>query len=152
MIVWAAAVLFENLVPSRRRLRQRCGMLSIDRLTRVVRNLMIARAGELLGARRAQRRSRTFAPPGFCRRMRARNILRAVAGARLRRFMSAGDDVARFTRLLRILGDLDAYARAFLFRRAKSGVNRLLPVFAVRPPRAPLRSQARPAPAAVNSS
>jgi hypothetical protein len=144
MIVWSAAVFFGSLIPSRRRIRQRYGMLSIDKLTRAVRNLLIARAGQLATRRWAKEKTRDYASSGFRRRVRARNILRSIGGARLRRFMIAGGVAARFARLLQILGNIDAYVRAFLLRRASNGVNRLKPLLAVRPPHEPVRTQAAP--------
>lgn len=152
MIVWAAAVLFENIVPSHRRIRQRYGMLAIGKLTRLVRNLLIARASQLASGRSRMRRPRNHAPTGFHRRMRARNPLRSIGGARLRRFMNAGGDAARFARLLQIIGDLDAYARDFLLRRAENGVNRLLPLLLSRPMQDAPRSLAAPTPALANTS
>ena len=153
VIVWAAAVFFESLIPSRRRIRQRYGMLSIDKLTRMVRNLLIARVGQLArGRSTTMRRPRNYAPPGFRRRMRARNLLRSIGGGRLRRFMNAGGDAARFARILQIVGDLDTYARAFLLRRAENGVNRLMPLLAIRPPHARGNTLGAPAPACADTS
>ena len=152
MIIWAAAVLFDGLIPSRRRIRQRYGMLSIDRLTRLVRILLVARAGQMIVKRREARSFRDAAGPGFRRRVRPRNVLRSIAGSRLRRFMRHGGDAERFARLVRMLNNLDAYARAFLLRRAENGVNRLAPVLAVRPPHDAARTLFAPSPAPADSS
>ena len=119
-------------------------MLTIDKLTRMVRNLMIARAGQMIGRPRPRQRARNHAPCGFRRRMRARSRLRSIGGARLRRFMKAGNDRQRFARLIAMMNALDAYARAFLLRRAENGMNRLLPLLAVRPPHDASRAQAAP--------
>jgi hypothetical protein len=150
MLAWAAAVLFGDLVASRRRIRQRYGLLSIDKLTALIRNLMIARAGEQFG--KPRRQHRRYAPPGFRRRARARNPLRSIAGSRLRRFLREGDGAARFARLAHILSHLDAYVRAFLERRARNGINRLIALVAARPPHEPLRHLAAHTPALADSS
>jgi hypothetical protein len=152
LIVWAAAVFFESLFANRRRIRQRYRMLSIDKLTHLVRNLMIARVAQL--ARRNPSRHCRFddARPGFRRRARTGNLLRSIAGSRLRRFLDAGDVAARFALLIRILANLDAYVRPLLLRRALRGINRLTAVVAVRPPHDALRTLAAPFPALADSS
>ena len=76
-VVWTAAVLFGEIVAGRRRIRRRYGLLSLGKLTLVVRNLMIARAGEILASRARRRPYRHQPPSGFCRRLRARSPLRS---------------------------------------------------------------------------
>lgn len=151
-IVWAAAVFLDGLLPNRRRIRQRYGLLSIDKLTRIVRNLMIARTAQMVTRAPGRAVPRNFAPPGFRRRMRPRNLLNAIAGARLRRFLKAGDDAQRFARLIRVLGNIDAYVRRFLLRRGRRGVSRLNGLRVVRPPHHAARSLAAPVLAFADSS
>lgn len=152
MIVWAAAVFFDGLFANRRRIRQRFGMLSIDKLTRLVRNLMIARTAQIAGVRRLRRPHRDDTRSGFRRRKRARKVLRSIAGSRLRRFMKQGGDAERFARLIHMMHNLDAYARSFLLRRAANGVNRLVPILPVRPPHDAVRALAAPMPALADTS
>lgn len=153
MIVWAAAALFGELFADRRRIRQRFGLLAIGRLTHLVRNLMIARGAQLLPPSARRRRvPRNFAPTGFRLRARPRNILRSIAGGRLRRFLNAGDLATRLVRLIQVLSDFDRYVRAFLLRRGQRGVTRLIRVLLVRPPHDAARSLAAPTPALADSS
>jgi hypothetical protein len=151
MIVWAAAVFFGDAVCKRRHIRQRYRLLSLDTLARLVRNLMIARAVELFSVRRGRAPSK-YLPPGFRRRRRLGNILRQAAGARLRRFLRAGDFAARFARLAQIIANIDEYCRKFLLPRARRGLTRLYAILLVRPPHDPARSLAAPAIAFADSS
>jgi hypothetical protein len=128
VFAWAALAFFGGVIADRRRVRRRYTLLSLATLTHVVRNLMIARAGELIGKHRPCRPKRNDAPQGFRRRMRARNILRSIAGSRLRRFMCAGDFATRFARLAHMISNLDVYVRAYLLPRARHGVNRVRPI------------------------
>jgi hypothetical protein len=152
LFAWAAAVWFSDKLAGRRHIRQRYRMLSLDRLAVLVRNLMIAHTGEMVGKRRRRRPWRNDAPSGFRRRTHVRSIYNAIAGSRLRRFLREGDFAARFWRLADVIFNIDHYCRRFLLRRALNGVNRLRPILIVRPPHGPARSLAAPAIAFADSS
>lgn len=151
IVAWAAAAFFGDMIASRRRIRQRFGLLSLDKLALIVRNLMIARAGALFGKKQS-RQWRDYAPCGFRRRKRARNVLRSIAGSRLRRFLREGDFASRLARMTHILRNLDAYVGAFLKRRAKRGINRIIAVLPQGPPHAAVRSLAAPAAVVADTS
>jgi hypothetical protein len=131
LVLWAAAVLIGERIGNRRHIRQRYRALTIDKLARLVRNLLIIRAAEFVRLRPAPP-WRDFAPAGFQRR-RGLCRLRAVAGSRLRRVLNEGDLAARLMRFVHIVGHLDAYARTFLLRRARNRIGRLNPLIAARP-------------------
>jgi hypothetical protein len=151
ILVWAAAVLLGLLIPDTRRERQRRSALSLGKLAYLVRNLMIAHIA-LHVRNRPQRAWRDFSRTGFRRRRPTRNPLRAIAGARLRRFLLAGSVTERLARLAKIMSDIDAYARRFLLRRALHGVTRLSPILMVSPPHDVARALASPAAICADTS
>lgn len=152
MIVWAAAIFFESLFANRRRIRQRYGALSIGKLTKLVRNLLLIRAAEFVSRSIRHTPWRNYAPAGFTRSKHPRSLLRAIAGARLRRYLNAGSLSARFARLIRVLSDLDAHARKFLLRRAQRGLHRFIAMLLVRPPHDAARTLAAPHAACADTS
>ena len=81
MLAWVHAVFFDGQIMSRRRLRQRGGFLSLDRIARVVTQLIILRAAELAGFRRHGRIS--FRQHGAD--LWPRHLRRSAIGARIRR-------------------------------------------------------------------
>lgn len=150
MIIWAASAFLGERRTNRRHIRQRYGALNINKLAHLVRNLMIIRAAHFLRPR-TQSTRRQFASTGF-RHSRGASSLRAIAGSRLRRFLNQGDLATRLTRFVQIVRNLDAYAREFLLRRAKNGVNRLAPLLALRPPHEPASSLTTRTPLLADSS
>jgi hypothetical protein len=150
-LAWAAMMLFSEDAPrpTRRRIR-RYGLLSLDRLERLVRNLVLIRAAQL--ARRPARRCTfAFAPAGFRRRRRTRQLLRAVAGSRLRRALRDRDPAKRMARLVQALADIETLARRIV-RRLPKGLTRVRALVAVRPPHERIRSLAAPARCTCDSS
>jgi hypothetical protein len=150
MVVWAATVLLCERAATRRHMRQRYGFISIEKLTRLVRNVMIVRAAQFL-PRRSPRPWRAAARSGF-RHRPLRMRLRSVAGSRLRRFLQAGSFTRRLTRLVHIVRNLDAFVRKFLLRRAENGVNRLSPLIVARPPQDAIQTRPAQTPALADSS
>jgi hypothetical protein len=154
MLAWAAAILFADAAPSRRHIRQRYGVLSLDPLARLVRDLAIVRATDLahLRARPRFRGVRNAPAHGF-RRCTARGAWRrAIAGSRLRNALKHRDPAQRLQRLLAAIADIDAFARRYLASRAKRRLTRLFPVLAFAPPAAPLIALATPEPNPANTS
>jgi hypothetical protein len=147
MLLWAAAVMLGERIAPRRHLRQRSRALSITKLTHLVRNLLIIRAAEVV-RHRPPAPWRNFAPAGFLHR-RGRCRLRTIAGSRLRRLLNEGDLAARLMRFVHIVRNLDACARKFLLRRARSGLGHLNSLIVTRPQAhaLPLRPAHPPAPA-----
>lgn len=150
ILIWAAAVFLGESLINRRHIRQRYGALNIAKLAHLVRNLMIIRAAHFLRRRNVAPR-RYFAPPGFRQRHRA-FPLRAIAGSRLRRFLTQGNCATRITRFVQIVRNLDAFVRKFLVRRAQAGINRQSPIVMVQPARDRVHSLAAQAPLLADSS
>lgn len=150
MIIWAAAALLGERIANRRHIRQRYRALSITKLTHLVRNLLIIRAAEF-ARRQPVRPWRDFAPSGFERRLGICR-LRAIAGSRLRHALNDGDLATRIKRFVRIVTNLDAYARKFLLRRAHNGLGRFNPIIATRPQAHALSFRLSQTPAAADSS
>jgi len=128
ILVWAAGALFGNGRAKRRHIRQRYGALSIGKLTHMVRNLLLIRAARFQRAPLMLKHWRIYTQPGFHRRRAPRNKLRSIAGGRLRRFMTHGSLMQRLARLIRIVRNLDLYARRFMLRRVRNGATRLLAI------------------------
>jgi len=148
MLGWIAMLMFSaGFKPNRRRLH-RYGDLSVHRLARMVRNLIIIRACQTAPPptlRPPPRRN--FAPTGFARRLHPRGFLRACAGSRLRRALRARDPATRISLLLGALCNLDAMATL-----VKRRLTRLRPVLPTRPPHDACRTLAALAPYATDSS
>lgn len=146
-LAWIGMMLFsdQSAPANRRYIRQRYRWLKLDRIARVVRNLVIARAGLML-RKRAQRRIRfDHTPAGFVRVVRIESLLRALAGSELRKRLRHRDIGRRFALLVEALNTIDALARRLL-RRLRRGLTRLRPILMRRPPAAPVCAVA-PAPA-----
>ena len=153
-LAWAAMILFAENAPQqpRRRLIQRHPLLSPDAWARFVRNLVIIRAAQIArGSAGCAAPPRVFAPRGFKRRMRPRQLVRSSAGAWLRRALRDRDRARRFMRLLEALRDLDSLA-VRLARRLVRRLTRLRPIIATRPPHVRVASLAAPAPFVSDSS
>ena len=112
MLRWIAAVLFAGKSVKLRQLKARHRRASLDGLTQMVAQLLIIRAFEL--ARRRRTRLRFFR---HGRDLRPRHYIRSVLGARLRRTLKPKDIGARIDALIRVLRQLDFYARQFAKRR-----------------------------------
>lgn len=154
MLAWAMSVLYAHASPSRRRIRQRYGFLSLGRIERLVRALIIVRATELtrLRARPGFRGARNAAARGFRRRTAPGAWLRAIAGSRLRRALKHRDPAQHIQRLLVALGDIDGFARRYLVRRAARRLTRRRPILLLAPPAALLIARPMPQPCAANTS
>jgi hypothetical protein len=154
MLAWAASVLFTDVAQSRRRIRQRYGFLSLDPLARLVRDLAIVRAADLmhLRARPRFRGVRNAAAHGFRRCTTRGAWRRAIAGSRLRNALKHRDPLQRIQRLLAAIADIDAFARRYLAPRARRRLTRLFPLLVFAPPAAPLIALAAPEPYAANTS
>jgi hypothetical protein len=155
-LAWIAMMLLSDETPraSRRIVRRRYCLLDLGVMTRLVRNLVIIRAGQL-SQRRRRRRPILLdsAPAGFTRRTRANAAaLRRTAGSWLRRRLAGeGGAALRVSRLLAALADLDTLAGR-LVRRLRRGLTRLRPIVMTRAPQHARTSLAEPAPCAADSS
>lgn len=144
MLAWIGVMLFAPAPPRARRRHIRCryGLLSLDAMARMVRNLIICRMHR---ARRPRRRAnppwRDFAPAGFVRRTRPRQLVRAFAGADLRRRLRHRDPRGRLGLLIAALADIDAFA-ARLARRRLTRIFGLRLTHAIAEPIAALSMQA----------
>jgi hypothetical protein len=152
-LAWAAMMLFSDSAPllDLRRCIQRFRLLSLDRLARLVRNLVIIRAAQMAGPRARRRSARASASPGFVRRMRPARILRSCGGSQLRRVLRDRDPARRMARIIEALRDIDQLARK-LVRRLRRGLTRLRPLVMRRPPSSLVCSLAAPAPFAADTS
>ncbi len=146
MLAWAASVLFTDVAQSRRRIRQRYGFLSLDPLARLVRDLAIVRAADLmhLRARPRFRGVRNAAAHGFRRCTTRGAWRRAIAGSRLRNALKHRDPLQRIQRLLAAIADIDAFARRYLARAPGAASRGSFPSSCLR--RRPRRSSRLPRP------
>ena len=112
MLQWIAAVLFAAKPVTARQVRARHGRVSLERLTRLVVQLLIIRSAEL--AKRRRGRARFFR---HGRDLRPRHYIRSLLGARLRRALKPKHAAARIEALIRVLRHLDLYARQLAKRR-----------------------------------
>lgn len=112
MLRWIAAVLFAGRTVTARQFETRRERLSLHGLTRLVIQLLIVRSGEL--ARPRRRRLRFFRNG---RELKRRHFIRSFLGARLRRVLKPRGIAARIDALIRVLRDLDLYARQLARRR-----------------------------------
>lgn len=115
MIVWFAASCL-GLCRDERRARQR--QISLGQLARQTALLIFLRAAEFAGRHRYDR-----PPPAYGRKLRRRQILRALVGVRLRRALRHTNPFARMGTLIDALTHLDANARVLL-RRLRRGLTR----------------------------
>ncbi|MBL8546388.1 MAG: hypothetical protein JNL81_07980 [Hyphomonadaceae bacterium] len=154
MLVWVALfTLAPKGRPDRRRFRQRHHLFSLEWLCRLVGVLIFVRAVEI--ARPPARPGpppRDASPIGFHRRLRARALMRASLGSRLRAALRHRDPRERIVRLLAAVGDLDGYARRYLVPRVLRRFTRLRAIIIAAPPACALACQITSAPIAADSS
>lgn len=124
--------------------RRRYGEVSLVKIERAARNLIIIHAADLLPPRKRTAR-RYHARP-------MRTSLRAIAGVWLRRRLrTKGDLVTRARHLLAVLRDWRALAAELAHRRSK-GLTRLAPITVRSEPAPPICVRAFSAPAAADTS
>ncbi len=109
---WIAGVVFGERGFAHRQLRQRHRRIAIERLTRLVVQLLIVRAFELAPVRARKLR---FWRNG--RDLKRRHFIRSLIGARLRRVLKPKGLAQRIANLMRVLRQLDAFARHLAGRR-----------------------------------
>jgi hypothetical protein len=146
MLSWVAAVLFAGRDVTVRLLRQRYERVSIERLTRLVINLLIIRARELAPVRKGKLRYWRHG-----RHLVARHFIRSLIGSKLRRVLKHKDLATRVANLIRVLRNLDAAARQ-LGARMKRRLTRLSAIKPARLPADALVSLAAPTLAFADSS
>lgn len=147
MLSWIVALLFGERLCMPRHVAQRRGFVSLTHLTELTSMLLIARAGQLAGAR--PRANISLWRRG--RDMRRSQLLRAALGSRLRRALKDKHIGVWLANLIAVLRDLDAYA-APLARRLRRGLTRFWRVMPPIGPAAPLRVMSPLAPAFSDSS
>jgi hypothetical protein len=152
MLAWVAHALLGESAPHRRRLRQRGGFFSLDRLARFACRLALARAAEIVGLRSRPRAIRNTAPSGFRRRTAPRALLRACIGSRLRKALKRGDIATRIRVLRAALSDIDAFARRYAVPRALRRLTKLCAIVPIAPSGAALLGAPAPSPAVADSS
>lgn len=152
MLAWVADGLFGEGAPHRRRLRQRGGFFSLDRLARFTCGLALIRVVEIAGMRPRHRAVRNAAPVGFRRRTAPRALVRACIGARLRKAAKRGDLAARIRFLTAALSDIDAFARRYLLARALRRLSKLCAIVPIAPSAATISAPPAFAPFAADSS
>lgn len=134
MLLWLRSVLTSAHIMSRRHIRQRGGFFTLDRLARLIANLIVIRAAEIAGNRGP--RKRLFRERGVD--LKRRHFRRSVIGLRLRRALKHRDFDTRIAILIRTLHDIDSMA-ARLARRMMRRVTKLwaiLPCASAPEPRA----------------
>jgi len=122
MLSWIAAVLFAGRDVAARHMRQRYARVSIERVTRLVINLLLIRAHELAPVRPGK--------PRYWRHGRhlvARHFIRSLIGSKLRRALKPKDPATRVANLIAALRNLDSAAHQ-LAARMKRRLTRLLAV------------------------
>jgi hypothetical protein len=153
LLAWAAQILFATTArPNRRHIRQRYGFISLDRIERCVRALVITHAVQLAQLRRRQRPLRNAAAFGFRRRIARGGLLRAAVGARVRKALKHRDPAQRIQRLVGALANIDAFARRYLLARAKRRLTRLHAVLIAAPMAEPVFGGPPRAPCAADTS
>jgi hypothetical protein len=120
MLVWMTQVLFAAAPFTSRQQRQRGPLMSLDRLTRMVKLLIISRAIDFTRRRyRAPPRKPSFR--GLAVAPRA--VVRALIGARVQKLLKRKDVGDRIAVLLHAIRHIDVYA-ARVARRMKRGLTR----------------------------
>jgi hypothetical protein len=119
MLTWIAAAL-SGAEPNWRRLRQRRRKMSIERLSTMVKQLILLRAAEIAGLKRNKRL--TYFKHG--RDLRRRHFMRSLYGSNLRRALDHRDPIARIAILIDALIHLEARAARFA-KRLRCGFMRL---------------------------
>jgi hypothetical protein len=123
MLAWVASVFAGKAVSPRHRWLR--GDMCLDDLRRMVLQLIVIRAGELV---RTRARNVTLFQRGrsVCRR----HFLRSVIGSRLRRRLQHKNPAARVAILIGVLRDLDSFARP-LAQRVRHSLTRLFPITSI---------------------
>lgn len=147
VLVWFAMFLFAPSPPDNLRRVNRFGFLSLDALALCVRDLIVIRAAQMIAAAPQRRPRLDYATTGFRRRLHPRQLIRAAAGARLRRALRHHDPATRISILLAALRDLDRFARAIARK-----LTRLTPIVIAAPRAVRLCTQIQPIPCAADSS
>ncbi len=112
MLRWIAAVLFTGKPVTVRQVHMRHKRVSLEGLTRLVVQLLLIRSAELM--QRKPKRLRFFL---HGRDLKRRHYIRSLLGAHLRRALKPKSLAARIDALIRVLRDLDLYARHLMKRR-----------------------------------
>jgi len=122
MLAWIASLL-AGVMPLRRHWRQRCRRISLHRIARTVKQLILLRAAEMNGVR--PRRRIIYFRHG--RDLRRRHFIRSLYGSRLRRALRRRDPLAWIAVLTDALRHLDDWARRFA-KGLRCGFMRLWPI------------------------
>lgn len=152
LLAWFAAGALQRSAASQRHHR-RYGALTIETLTRAVRNIILIRAAQVLKPNpRHQVRGRANARPGFRQSSWRRPSLRAIAGVELRRILrNRGSFIGRVIHLIAILRRVDALAARLAHRRQRP-FTRLRAITPIAPPNHAVRTICTSAPVAADSS
>ena len=143
MLEWLAALLFADAPADRRRIRQRCGLISFTWAHRLLRALVIVRTVQLGNVRaRPGPPPRNAAPAGFHRRIRRAATARATFGARARKALHARTTLERIRRLLAAFSDIDGFTRRYMLARARRRLTRLCAITMLAPPAEAVRALA----------
>ncbi|MGQ0532215.1 MAG: hypothetical protein ACT4OF_05935 [Caulobacteraceae bacterium] len=149
MLAWMAQVIFAGAAFTKRHERQRGPRMSLDRLTRMVKMLIISRAIDLAGLRWRKRYIRVYRG----RNITPRGSIRAIIGSRVRRHLKRKDKGERIGVLIHAIRHLDRYAALVAKRMKRRLTRRSLALFAAPPaPAAPVTSLAMPAAFFADSS
>lgn len=155
MLMWAALVLFSVLPArsNRRHIRQRYAFLSLDKIERIVRALILVRSVEIAGVRGGSGQRLRHAPPaGFHRPARRSGLMRASLGSRFRAAFRHRDLHRRILNLLAAIADIDGFARRYLVPRASRRLTRLRAIIIAAPKACALIGLEAPEPSAADSS
>ena len=125
MLMWLGAALTGAIALKTRHQRQRVDLHSLAQLTRLVKGLIISRAGDFARSRPPKRvgaayRGRAIATPG---------LLRALIGSHLRHALKRKDIFQHICALIAALRHLDAHAARFV-KRLRNRLTRLAPILA----------------------
>jgi hypothetical protein len=147
MLAWLAQVLVANVLFTPRHERQRGARMSLERLERQVKLLILSRALDMLPCRR--RCGRAFRG----RSLTPHNFIRAAIGVRMKRKLQGHDIVSRIVALMHALTHIDEYAKLIAKRLRRGLTRRWLALFAIGWPRGtPVLSAPASAPLAADSS
>jgi len=147
MLMWLGAALTGATALKARRRRQRVDLHSLAQLTRLVKGLIISRAGDFARSRPPKRfgaayRGRAIATPG---------LLRALIGSHLRHALKRKDVFKQICALIAALRHLDAHAVRFA-KRLRNRLTRLAPIFTAPSAAAPLVMLAQAQVTAIDTS
>ena len=125
MLLWLRSVLTGAHIMSRRHIRQRGGFFTLDRLARLIANLIVIRAAEIAGNRGP--RKRLFRDRGVD--LKRRHFRRSVIGSCLRHALKHRDFDTRVAILIRALHEIDSMAA----RLAQRMIRRVTKLWAILP-------------------